>query len=402
MNLQSVSTRRLFPSIEALEARIAPAAFGALGASVTEVTLVSKHVATFTDADGDLVKIQVSKGTLDQADFTLVAAGSGADLRKINFSDDAGEFAGANLTITAKRDTFAGNGFVNVGFIDSTGADLGKVSIKGDLGRINTGQPNSGKLAVKSLTVQSMGALGLATQDAGGSLASEFAGSTGAIVVKSDLDGVTLAATGSIESVKVRGSMNGGQISAGTTLGDVSVRGDITGTAAAPARITALGNRNATPASIDLAIASIKAGGSVEFLRVLAGANRAGVVSNEDASIGRITVGGDWHASTVLTGSTAGADGFEGTVDDGTANNTQRIYSRIASIVIGGQPYGTLTAGDSFGIIAEEIGKLKIGGIRLKLEAGPQSPGDFFPIGATVPGPNGLPSDFSIGEIVPL
>ncbi len=399
MNLQSASVRRLISSIEALEARIAPAA---LGASVTEVTLVSKHVATFTDADGDLVKIEVSKGTLDQSDFVLVAAGTGADLRKINFSDDAGEFAGANLTITAKRGTFSGNGFANVGFIESTGADLGKVSIKGDLGRINAGLPGSGKLSVKSLTVQSMGALGLATQDAGGSLASEFAGSTGAILVKSDLDGVTLAAGGGIESVKVRGSMNGGQISAGTTLGDVSIRGDINGTAAAPARITALGNRNATPATIDLAIANLKVGGSVEFLRVLAGANRAGVVSNEDASIGKITVGGDWHASTVLTGSIAGDDGFEGTVDDGTANNTQRIYARIAAITIGGQAYGTLTVGDSFGIIAEEIGKVKIGGIRLKLESGPQSPGDFFPLGATVPGPNGLPSDFSIGEIVPL
>ena len=399
MNLHSVSTRRYIPFIEALEARIAPAS---LGGSATEVTLVSDHVATFTDADGDIVKIKVSKGTLDQSDFVLVAAGSGADLRKINFSDDNGEFAGADLKITAKRDLFSGNGFVNVGFIDSTGADLGKVSIKGDLGRINAGQPNSSKPAVKSLNVQSMGALGLATQDLGGSLTSEFAGSVGAVTVNSDLDGVTLAALGSIGDVNVRGSVNGGQISAGTTLGNVSVLGGITGTAAAPVLITALGNHNATPLHIDLAIAGIKAGGSVEFLRVLAGANRAGVVSNEDASIGKIVVDGDWHASTVLTGSGAGPDGFEGTADDSTANNTQRLFSHIAAIVIGGQAFGTLTVGDSFGIIAEEIGKLKVGGIRFRLESGEHSPGDLFPLGATVPGPNGLPSDFVIGEIVPF
>ena len=395
----NLPTRRPTSTIEPLEARIAPAS---LGASATEVTLVSEHVATFSDADGDIVKIQVSRGTLDQTDFVLVASGLGADLRQINFSDDNGEFAGAKLTITAKRDLFSGNGFANIGYINSKGADLGKVSVKGDLGRIDAGLVNSSKPAVKSLTVQSMGALGLSTQDTGGSLTSEFAGRVGAITVKSDLDGVTLAALGSIGSVKVRGSVNGGQISAGTTLGSVSVSGDITGTAAAPVLITAVGNNNATLLRIDLAIGGIHAGGSVGFLRVLAGAARTGVVSNEDASIGKITVTGDWRASTVFAGATAGPDGFEGTTDDATLNHTQKIFSRIAAIAIGGQPFGTLTVGDSFGIIAEQIGKLKVGGTRFRLERGEQSPGDLFPLGATVPGPNGLPSDFVIAEIVPL
>ncbi len=412
MSLPRVSARPKISSIELLEARIAPSVVGTITdsfqvvgqAAAPEVSIVGNHTATYTDADGDLVKIQVSRGTLDKSDFVLVANGLGADLRKINFSDDNGEFAGANITITAQRGTFNGNGFANIGFLDSTAADLGKVKIKGDLGRINAGLPGSSKPAVKSLTVQSMGALGLATQDVGGTLTSEFAGNVGTISTKSDLDGATLAATGSIGVVKVRGSVHGGQISAGTTLGAISVRGDIVGTEASKVLITAFGKSVAPSKETDLAIGSLSVGGSVEFLRVLAGFDRASVGKNADASIGSITVAGDFHASTVLAGSAVGADGFEGSTDDvklaSPARDSLAIISRIARISIGGQAFGTLAVGDSYGIVAENIGKLKVGGTTFRLERGARSPGDFFPIGATVPGPNGLPSDFSIGEIV--
>ena len=441
MNLPRTSSPRRFPPIEALEARIAPASIGAStisnsgsanafeffdassartstitksggeGGGGPEVTIVNKHLATFTDADGDLVKITVSSGRLDKSDFVLRAAGLGADLVRVNFSDDSGEFARTNLTITANHQivpgssgVFQGNGFVNVGFINSTGADLGKVSIKGDLGQISAGLPGSARPALKSLTAQSMGAFGLATQEIGGSLSSDFAGNVGKITVKSDLDGVTLAATGSIAKVKVRGSIVGGQISAGTTLGKVIVRGDIVGTDAARVLITAFGNASAPTRGTDLAIGSLSVGGGVEFLRVLAGFDRARVGLNADASIGSLSVGGDWHASTVLTGAAAGPDGFEGTTDDiklpFPARDSARIVSGIARIAIGGQAYGTLAVGDSFGIVTEKIGALKVGGAKFRLERGAQSPGDFFPLGATVPGPNGLPSDFSIGEIV--
>ncbi len=249
-----------------------------------------------------------------------------------------------------------------------------------------------------------MGALGLATQDVGGTLTSEFAGNVGTISVKSDLDAVTLAATGSIGAVKVRGSVHGGQISAGTTLGGISVRGDIVGTEASKVLITAFGKSVAPSKGTDLAIGSLNVGGSVEFLRMLAGFDRASVGKNADASVGSITVAGDFHASTVLAGAAVGADGFEGTPDDvklaSPARDAAALVSKIARISIGGQAFGTLAVGDSYGISAENIGKLKVGGITFRLERGPRGPGDFFPIGATGPGPNGLPSDFSIGEIV--
>lgn len=429
MNLPSVSVRRQISSVEALEARIAPASTSGISAQFTsttetsghwlisnqdplrvagggggpEVTIIGKHVATFTDADGDFVKITVSSGRLDKSDFVLRSAGLGADLVRIDFSDDSGEFARANLTITAKRGDFFGNGFVNVGYIDSTGADLGKVSIDGDLGRIDAGLPGSHKPAVKSLTVRSMGALGVATQELGGSLTSEFVGNTGTISVKSGLHDATLTATGSIAKVKVNGSVSGGQISAGTTLGPVIVRGDIVGTAADPVLITAFGKGRAPSRGVDLAITGLNVGGSVEFLRVLAGFDRTSRGTNADASIGSISVGGDWHASTVLAGAAPGEDGFEGTTDDvklaSPARDAINIVSRIARISIAGQTFGTLTVGDSFGIISEHIGKLKVGGTSFRLERGALSPGDFFPLGATGVGPNGLPSDFSIGEI---
>jgi hypothetical protein len=47
--------------------------------------------------------------------------------------------------------------------------------------------------------------------------------------------------------------------------------------------------------------------------------------------------------------------------------------ARIGSITIGGTVRGTSAAGDSFGFIAEEIGRVKIGGSDRALVSGPSN-----------------------------
>ena len=367
------------------------------------VRIVNFKTATYTDVDGDIVTIKVTKAGLTIDDFFGIAtsANGSGQLQLLNFSDDNGRFSGAKVSI--KVTTIVGDGFANVGYLNATGTRLGKVTIGGDLGRIDAGDPVPVKPAVKALTVQSLGAFGFETQGAGASLVSHLSGALKKLTVNTDIRDATVTSTGSIGSVNINGSILGGSITAGSTLGAVKVSGSITGTAAAPVVISALGKLPAPGSGIDLAIASITVGGSVDRLRVLAGYTPAGVGANADASIGAMSVTGAWSASSVLAGIAAGADGFVGTTDDakltgGNVRDNASIFSQIASITIAGAASGTSAAGDSFGIVAEQIKKANISGTALAFTSGPRSPGDFFFVGTTGPGPGGA-TDFGIGEV---
>lgn len=350
--------------------------------------------ATYTDVDGDKVTVKITKGALTASDFTLgFAADNRQQLQLLTL--DAAD-AGTNLSITAKRTKAGGDGFVNVGFINATGVALGTVTISGDLGRINAA-------AIKSLTVKSFGALGTTTQAAGGSLTSNFSDILSKLTVKSSIRDATLIGTTSIGTVKIGGSFIGGRISAGADLGAVSVRGDIVGTAASPVIISAFGLATAPTTGPDTAIKSLTVTGGVEFLRVLAGYDTALAAKNADASIGAISVGKDWRSSTVLAGVVAGTDTFVGTADDkkltGGTRDAAALFSTIASVTIKGQALGTTTNGDTFGIVAEQITKAKVGKVVLTLDPGERDAADAFALGSTGPGATGLPSDFFLREV---
>jgi hypothetical protein len=85
-------------SIEILEARIAPA------------TLLNPKTVSYVDVDGDDVVIKIFKGSLDLAtNFIFSAGGAGEQLEQIILTD--AEFAGAKVTVTAKRNAaLGGNG----------------------------------------------------------------------------------------------------------------------------------------------------------------------------------------------------------------------------------------------------------------------------------------------------
>ena len=101
--------------IEPLEARIAPAA-----------------IFTYIDVDGDLVTIKTSKGTDTQlADIVVPFLSSegvpnGQELQQIDFSMNAAVFKGTDLSVTAVRTNGAGDGRVNVGYIDATSTTMAR------------------------------------------------------------------------------------------------------------------------------------------------------------------------------------------------------------------------------------------------------------------------------------
>src|SRR4051812_835796 len=92
--------------------------------------------ATYTDADGDLVKVAITAGSLTNSNFTMGPAGVADQLRILNLTSSA--FAGTNVIISVTR-AATGDGIVSVGYINAGGVDIGNVTIAGDLGRIDAG-----------------------------------------------------------------------------------------------------------------------------------------------------------------------------------------------------------------------------------------------------------------------
>ena len=392
--------------------------------------------ATFRDVDGDFVTIKTTKGTFTPASFSGYKTGiiSGAQLQTLTLDST---FTSANITITAQRAPFlGGNGFVNIGFIDATGVDLGAITLPGDLGRINAGTTSvSAKVpALKALTVQSVGLLGLSTQDPSGTLASTITGALAKLTVNGDLrgafriegisDGILGSATiggsivgtdthdaglhavAGIGAVKIAGdirsSANGdATITTDGTLGSVTVAGSIVGTQTTIVRIEGFGQLVAPTKGTDLAIKSVTVKGSVEFGTIRAGDEG----NNADASIGSITVGGDWIASTVIAGNYTGAgDNVLFTNDDTLAANSARnvagIAASIASFTVKGQAFGTAdNTADMFGIVAEQIGKAKIGARTFAFKAGAIKEAFFAAPTITGAGAENPAFDFIIREL---
>ena len=118
-------------NIEPLESRIAPA-----------VVIAHPLTATYTDVDGDLVTIKATSfpsggGVFASSMFDGVAVTPGHEqLQLLNLS--GGGFDNANVTFTVVK-VASGDGLANVGYINSTEHDLGKVTVKGDLGQIDAG-----------------------------------------------------------------------------------------------------------------------------------------------------------------------------------------------------------------------------------------------------------------------
>ena len=403
------------------------------------MTLVNATTATYRDVDGDLVTIKTSKGTLGLSDFFLFSSGTvgGAQLAVVNFGDDGNEFQNSDLTITATRTALGGDGHVNVGRIDASGVDLGKVTVAGDLRAISAGDATLATTGVAELNIGSMGLFGLSTQGAsglgfslvqgkiglleietdlvdapitafafaagigfgavkiGGSVQGGNAaftglltdGSTGAISIGEDLRGGSgpgsgsLFINGTIASLSVGGSIVGGSgersgfVSAQNALGAVKIGGDLDrGTIVARA-----------------GIASLAVDGSVLNARVLAGYNALVLGDNADATIGAVTVDGDWVASSLVAGVKSSdpffGNGGETLISSGTpaqvGGNPTKI-AKIASIAIKGEVLGTVGGADHFGFVAEEIGSFSVGGTKFPLLKNALNDLAGFDVGATI------------------
>jgi hypothetical protein len=347
---------------EPLETRIAPASL------------------TLTDVDGDKVVITVSKGSLELGGNVIV---SGTQITMIDLSDSA--FANANLKIVATRTDEGGDGFVNVGQINGGTHDLGKVSVDGDLGRITCGDGLPDSPALKSLTVQSLGRLGISTGAT--DLISTIAGAVPNILIKGDIVGAQIVILGiedtdSLGSITVRGSIIGGDQ---TNSGFVRVNGGNIGT---------------------LRVGHDIAGG--------AGENSGNIFAGR--SIQHVILGGDLRAQPAESGTNSALIGAEseigtvkirGSIVGGSTQNSGAINaSNIGSASIGGGVYGG--SGPLSGTISAStsIGNIQIHGDLRGLGAGsggirvPNGPLKSVTIGGDIAGGTSTDSGQIVGGTI--
>lgn len=310
-------------TLVALESRVNPT-----------VTIVTPTLAKYTDIDGDTAFVKVSSGVLTTGLFTTVATGLGEQLQAIDFS--GGGFDNANLTVSVVKGA-KGDGFANVGYVNSTNHDIGNVKIKGDLGQIDAGDATTTTVAIKSLNVKSLGRYGVDTQAAGGSLQSDINGGLGSLVVASDVKEafvfVSAGADGNIGSVSIGGSLiggsadNSGKIFASGGFGSIRINGDIRGgSGASSGDLLSFGK-----------VASIRIGGSL-----IGGSNSASGYIASLGDVGNILVARD----------VIGGVGME--------SGKIGIGANLAGVTIGGSLIGG-AGGNTGMIIAEAItGPIKI------------------------------------------
>jgi hypothetical protein len=366
---------------------------------------------TFTESDGDVVTIKLSQGGLIAEDIVLAPDGTIQSLDLTRFAGPSligGHVKPLNISIGVK--TTGGDGFTKIGFLNADGVALGKFKLQGDLGRLVAGF-NSGGVAAKSISIAgnlgSVGGAGALSKIVGGlgklNVKGSFLqnsiqvdGKVKSVKISGDYDGDPSVSTSmlediaengfaqlgltpsgvflaeSIKSMRIGGTMKGGGITTTKDLGIFSVFGDLRNgnlfggggikAVKVMGRVTSDDPNDPVTITARNKLGSLVINGDVENADILAGYNTNEDPVNPDATVGKVLVKGDWIASSLVAGiDDVTNDGF-GQNDIVIAGDTTPAISKIASVVIKGIARGTAAAGDHYGITAQQIGKVSIGG----------------------------------------
>lgn len=359
---------------EALESRIAPAA-------VLPTLSVDGRKATWTDVDGDLVTLSITKGKLEASNIDLESAGGGAILQGLDLTDI--KFKGTSVTISAKTDkVLGGDSAVNVGFINAAGNPLGAVKVNGDLAKIEAGIAGptaKTPAAIASLTVYTMGLYGDSVLDVPAPLESEIVGKIGKITTRGAMQGVLINVTGdafgSIGAVTIGGSLIGTD---GADTGRIVTTGNV-GTITIGQNITGGDGQHS---------GSIEVGGNLTAITIK-GSLLGGRAANpgNDGS-GKVRVDGNLGTATILGNITGGTQQDSGVISAGGNAKTIAVGGSITggsagatsgAVVVDGNIAALTVKGDVIGGAAQRSGYIDIAGNSGKIAI------SGFVIGGSVP-----------------
>ncbi|MGC3989629.1 MAG: Calx-beta domain-containing protein [Chthoniobacteraceae bacterium] len=363
--------------IEPLESRIAPA------------TLVDANTVTWTDVDGDLATLHLSKGILTSSNVSSVfdfntgsVNGSNSTQQQLDVLDltALGSLARhVNITVTAETRP-GGDGEVDIGLIRAAipdastfqfnnGIDLGTVKIQGDLGAIYAGD-NYADRALQKLQVDSFGALNstlqaqlsdttstLYTDLNNGSLQSLILASVGNIDIKGNFDGSYGA------SLRVLGGVF-------SNIGNVTIGGSMIGATVGTFFDSTDATNNTGQIFFMHSIGKVTIGGDL----IGGDGTGSGTIEGYDGSTttaGKITVGGSIKGGSgassggiFLTAGYVNGVSVGGDLLGGTNSDTGEIRAiSLGTVSIGGSVAGdTTTYASSSGYISGKVSSLAIGG----------------------------------------
>lgn len=254
-------------------------------------------------------------------------------------------------------DARMGNVKVGGSLTGSNGPTSGSIFSGGQLGTVTIGGSVRGGSGLESGSIDSRGNMGAVK--IGGDLFGGTANYAGTVYSSGNgnIAGVTVAGLlVGASSNKLTGILSDG------ALGPVKLGGMLSlqpgGT-----RISAEGILNPTSASAASAIKSITVLGNVLGGLILGGYDILGNPTNPDAAIGPVMVNGNWATTSLVAGADRGNDGGFGTDDDVKIAEAQpdQIFSKIASVTIKGYAASSFEPGFVNGIVAEQIGTVKVG-----------------------------------------
>jgi hypothetical protein len=316
-----------------------------------------------TEPDGDIVTVKVTARVYPSPGEIVRGEDGSAGIDLTRFAS-----TGKALTLNVSTKTpkgGSGDGQALISRLEAPDVHFASIVIDGTLQEISAGV-GAGIFNLIKLT-GNFGAAGLAT---------EIRAAVGILQVGGNLVGKISA--DDFKKVIVNGNIAGGALHSAGRIGSLLVRGDIL-----DSEISALGMPGATSATEALAIGSVKIGGDFARSKLLAGFNAAGIAMNADVTIGAVTIGGNFEASSLVAGATAGSNGFFGDEDDQLITGGGDVIAKIASVAIKGSVLGSTAMSDHFGIVAEEIGKLKVGSAAQLLTSGPGNDTTPLPLGGT-------------------
>jgi hypothetical protein len=349
----------------------------------------SESVSGAILADGNIGPV-VIRGDL-RAGPDVSAVKTGIISAQIGTTSDANFASIASITIGG---SVIGGGANDNGQIFADG-NLGPVKIGGDLrggsgagsGEINT-VGTLGLLTISGSVIGSSGS-GSGSVATGGRMAGVNIG--GSLVGGSANSAGALHSNVAIGAVSIRGDFIGspitlaGTITSGGTLGAITIARSVLPGGGGSARISA-GNDAMLNLGTNLLIKSVTVAGSATQF-VVEGTRADGI-------IGPVKVGGDWTRGRITSGISPGDSYYGDGNDSASGVGDPDLFSKIASITIGGAVVGTTASGDNFGFVAQEIGALTIAGVKIPLRAGHGNDTDLssrYIISAT--------RDFSVHEV---
>jgi hypothetical protein len=384
------------------------------------------QVVSLTDADGDIVTLKLSQGGLSAQDIVLAPDGTIASIDLTGLAPPSpigGKIKPLNIQIGVKTPFGgSGDGMTKVGLLNAEGLSLGKLKLKGDLGRLIAGFSGDG-VAAKNISI--LGNLGTST---GAATLSKILGGVGKLKILGNFQKDSIEVTGKLKSLtiggdfegpaslapelveriategfesvsaelganpfamfladsigrlKIGGSIKGGSIATNKGLGPFSLLGDFQngnlfggdGIKSVKVLGKIVSDNPAEPVTITARnkLGSLVVNNDVENARILVGYNNDEVPLNPDARVGKVVVKGNWIASSLVAGiADSPADGF-GRNDIVIAGETTPAISKIANVIIKGTASGSAALGDHFGITAQQIGKVSINGESVPLTDG--------------------------------